>query len=458
MQIRSIVSSVIVASCLLGTAPNTVAAPQETGIVTTEDDPRSRKIEKLLDGYLKGDFAEADVVFKPDTRFYWADNGNPMTLDQWREGVTLQHEAFRDFKMMNRNIVTTVYPDHGTLTSVWTNWQATSKATGQPLDLPLQLTYRWDGDRVSDEYAYFDKGRFESVLVDTLARLKDSETPCPWKWVLGAWRVTGGPAPDAVVNWAEFEGSKDTVRGEWITTDGVRLMQFASWDPSTGSITSDTYGTDGSTMRMVISDFPGPTKMSGTYRSRSGDGRVSGGHLEIEKESKDRMVGRFTDEDGTKVERIYTPATEDDPLRKTVAPMLSGSDWRTRKVDEMHANYMKGDIDAMKPLFSKDSVHVWGDPDLKAGRAEWAEGLAMHHKVFKDITLKNLYTISGEYSDGNIWSTSWFEWNGTDRKTGEKVVFLVHCAFRWDGDKIVEEEVYFDVGRFKKYAEAADLN
>ena len=101
MQIRSIVFSLIVVSFFLGAAPDTVAAPQEAGIVTTEGDARSRRIERLLDGYLKGDLSEADMVFKPDTRFYGSDLNEPMTLEQWREALTLQHKAFRDFKMTN---------------------------------------------------------------------------------------------------------------------------------------------------------------------------------------------------------------------------------------------------------------------------------------------------------------------------------------------------------------------
>ena len=63
--------------------------------------------------------------------------------------------------------------------------------------------------------------------------------------------------------------------------------------------------------------------------------------------------------------------------------------------------------------------------------------------------------MTGDYSDGNTWTATWFEWNGTDRKTGEKAAFLVHGAFRWDGDTIAEEKIFFDVDRFKKHVEAA---
>ena len=82
----------------------------------------------------------------------------------------------------------------------------------------------------------------------------------------------------------------------------------------------------------------------------------------------------------------------------------------------------------------------------------------MHYKVFKDISLEGLYSMTGEYPDGHTWTVSWLNWTGTDRQTGEKAEFLLHCGFRWDGDQIVEERTFFDAERFKGHVEAAGLN
>ncbi len=452
-MLRSITRGLMNAACLIAvTIP--VTAMAQDAIVTREGDERSRKIEAFLDGYLEGDFSSADTLFTPEARFYWADMSQAMSLDDWREAVALQHQALRDFKMMNRVITTTEYPEYGPWTYVWTNWQATSKATGKPLDLPLHIMYRWDGDRVTAEFGYFDKGTFEAFLGDTLARMEPTDAPCPWDWLVGVWKATGGPLPDSVVNWTKLDG-KDFLVGEWVDANGLRTKQVGGWDPSKGTISFDSFGTDGSSMRMDLTEFPSRTKMSGTYRSRTADGKVGGGALDIEQMGGEKMVVRFTDADGTVMERVFTPAAEDDPMRIGIAPAMSANDWRTNAINEMHANYLKADIDAMKPMFAKDAVHMWGDPNTTADNAEWAEGLAMHHAVFKDISFENLYTMTGDYSDGNTWTATWFEWNGTDRNTGEKAAFLVHGAFRWDGDTIAEEKIFFDVDRFKKHVEAA---
>ncbi|MEE2972959.1 MAG: hypothetical protein VX672_07525 [Planctomycetota bacterium] len=443
-----------IASTIVGPA---VAVPQDAGIVTTTNDQRSKRIETFLDGYVKGDFAAADTLFKPDTGFYWADMSEAMSLDGWREAVAMQHKAFRDFKLMNRVIVTTEYPEYGPWTYVWTNWQATSKATGQPLDLPLHLMYRWDGDRVADEFAYFDKGRFEEVFADTMARLEPSEAPCPWDWVLGHWKVTGGPLPDGLVNWTMIDGKQDFILGEWTDADGVRSMQVGGWDPSTGLISFDTFGSDGSSSTMVMNEFPSKTLMAGTFRTRTPDGTIGGGRMEVERTAEDRMAVRFFDTDGTKMERIFTPTTADEPMRMSLSPAVRAGDWRTKAVDGVHAAYAAGDFASVGKPFSKDCMHHWGDMRNPASNADWQKGLAMHHQVFKDITLEGLYSMTGEYPDGETWTVSWFNWTGTDRRTGEKAEFLVHCGFRWDGDQIVEERAFFDADRFRKHVEAAGM-
>ena len=304
-MLRIVVSAAITAACLC--TASATAAPQDGSIVTREGDDRSKKIEAFLDGYIEGDFSSADTLFKPDAKFYWADMSEAMSLDDWREAVTLQHEAMRDFKMMNRVVVTTEYPDYGPWTYVWTNWQATSKATGKPLDLPLHIMYRWDGDKVAAKFGYFDKGTFEAFLADTLERMRPADAPCPWDWILGHWKVTGGPLPDGLVNWTKIDGKQDFVLGEWIDANGVRSMQVGGWDPSTGKISFDTFGSDGSSSTMVMSEFPSKTMMAGTFRTRTADGTVGSGRMEVERTAKDRMAVRFFDADGTEMERIFTP-------------------------------------------------------------------------------------------------------------------------------------------------------
>lgn len=425
-------------------------------IVTRADDEKSARIAAFLDAYMRGDFVHAEGMFQPDAKFYWSDIADPMGLAAWNEAVRMQHKAFRDFRMMNRSIVTTTYPNNGTWTYVWAAWQATSKATGQPLTLPLHLAYRWDGDRVSEEWGLFDAGRFRDELSMNLARLEASDAPAPWDWVLGTWVLSGGDAPEQLVRWTQPEPGVDLIVGDWVLPDGGRAVEVLGWEPEFGRLTGRLLGTDGSTTDVVYNGFGPGRSMQGTYRARAADGTVEHGRIEVVRIAEDRMTVRFDDADGTTVERVFRPAAIEDERRMSLPVVATTTDWRTRMVHEVHQRYLVNDIDAMAPLFSDDCVHLWGDPGDPADNAAWRQGLERHHEIFKDIRLDKLFEMTGEYPDGQIWTASWFEWRGTVRATGEPVELLVHAAHRWDGDKVVEEGLFFDVDRFAQYFEGPE--
>ena len=50
---------------------------------------------------------------------------------------------------------------------------------------------------------------------------------------------------------------------------------------------------------MVMDEFPSKTLMAGTYRTRTPDGMIGGGRMEVERTAEDRMAVRFFDTDGT---------------------------------------------------------------------------------------------------------------------------------------------------------------
>lgn len=439
--------SPLITAC--GSTP--VAVDGSSSIVTTADDARSIRVARFLDAYMRGDFKAAKAIFTPDARFYWSDVAEPMDLAAWNEAVRVQHDAFRDFRMLNRSIITTTYPDEGTWTYVWTAWQATSKATGQPLTLPLHLAYRWDGNGISEEWGLFDKGRFVDELAMNLARMEASDEGAPWEWVLGTWLVTGDETPDELVHWTQPEPGVDFVLGDWIIGDGKRAVEVVGWEPERGVLTARRLGTDGSSAEAQFTEFGPERSMRGSYRIRSGDGTISHGRVELVRTDDNRMDLAFIDVDGTRMERTFRPAPMDDARRMLLPVVGRTDDWRTAKVHAVHQSYLANDIDAMETLFAAGCVHKWGDPGTEADTAAWRSGLERHHEVFADIRLDNLFEMTGEYPDGNIWTTSWFEWRGTVRATGEPVEFLVHAAHRWDGDKVVEEAVFFDVDRFASY-------
>ena len=48
----------------------------------------------------------------------------------------------------------------------------------------------------------------------------------------------------------------------------------------------------------------------------------------------------------------------------------------------------------------------------------------------------------------------WSSFEATGKYTGEKVSFPFHIAYKWDGDKIIEEYQFFDMTVFKNEEQA----
>lgn len=432
------------------------AAAQSGELAVMTGDVKSNRAKQHLVNFARGDLSYAEGLFKPDVKFVLpAVQTAPMDLDGWRQFAARMHRAFDDIEFAGLAMNTTTYPKHGTWTYAWCTYTAKSKATNEVHRFPLHLMWQWDGDRIAREFGYFDAGSFSKVWDTTLARLSSESSPSPWEWALGRWSVTGGPAPDGVVCWTKPTPNQDYVVGEWLGDDGVRTTQMVAWDPAMQRLTSHMVGTDGSIHMMVATEFPSRRLMKGTFYSRAADGAVTNGKVECSREADDVMIVRFLDADGSVMERTFRPLKADDARGKMIAPLVDAGDARTRAVHQILRDYVAGDVDAMATHFADDCVWKWGDQTVEVGKKDWVEGVKTQHKVFRDIELNDLYVMTGHYPSGNVWTTTWVNWKAIDRRTQQPATFMVHLSHRWDGDKIVEEQAFFDVARFEEHVAAA---
>lgn len=431
-------------------------ASSETTIVTQMGDERTLRLKGALEAFAANDMSYGEDLMSPDLQIWLADGSEPLGNEAWAEVAALTHKAFEDVQFTNLAMNTTDYPQYGAWTYAWCVFQCTSRATGEVMRFPLHIMWNWDGDKIVREFHYSDVSRYMEAMQTTLARLEGGAAPSPWEWALGRWKVTGGDMPDAVVQWTKVGPDVDAVVGSWIDATGVQTRQLVDWDPTMGQLTSTAASSDGGLGSLVLTDFPDGRHMNGTFHMHTADGSVLQGAAEIAREADDRMVLRLLDASGQTVERVFTAAADDEPMLRHLAPVTAAGDWRTKAVDAAHASYVAGDIEAVPAAFADGCVHRWAAPGATATNEEWLAGLASHHEIFDGISLEGLYSMTGEYSDGNVWTASWFTWTGTVRATGEKVEFLAHCSFRWDGDEIVENLVFFDAERFEGLVGSAE--
>ena len=59
-------------------------------------------------------------------------------------------------------IETNYYSNGKVWTSIWNNFSATGKYTGQQINIPFHVSYQWDGNKIIEEFQFFDMTAFEN--------------------------------------------------------------------------------------------------------------------------------------------------------------------------------------------------------------------------------------------------------------------------------------------------------
>lgn len=85
------------------------------------------------------------------------------------EGIKDMYDLFENITFDEVNddadgseIETNYYSNGKIWTSVWNNFKAVGKYTGQKVSIPFHISYLWEGDKILEEYQLFDYSAFEN--------------------------------------------------------------------------------------------------------------------------------------------------------------------------------------------------------------------------------------------------------------------------------------------------------
>ena len=59
-------------------------------------------------------------------------------------------------------IETNYYSNGKVWTSIWNNFSATGKYTGQQINIPFHISYQWEGNKIIEEFQFYDMTAFEN--------------------------------------------------------------------------------------------------------------------------------------------------------------------------------------------------------------------------------------------------------------------------------------------------------
>ena len=72
-------------------------------------------------------------------------------------------------------IETNYYSNGKVWTSIWNNFSATGKYTGQEINIPFHISYQWEGNKIIEEFQFFDMTAFENEATARNAKNNTSQ-------------------------------------------------------------------------------------------------------------------------------------------------------------------------------------------------------------------------------------------------------------------------------------------
>ena len=103
---------------------------------STQNDEKTKIVEKLAKGYERGEFEIAREYFSPDSKHMV--NMQVFNVDQIIDGYNFHSVLYDKIKHIDPVVHTTKYNNDSIFTNQWANWSGTSKITGEYLDFSLE--------------------------------------------------------------------------------------------------------------------------------------------------------------------------------------------------------------------------------------------------------------------------------------------------------------------------------
>ena len=144
-------------------------------------DEKSAIIQKVFDEVSMENTAYLEEVFSDDMKMV---NAMEQEFDKvaFIAGINDMFDLFNDITFDpvdgdadGSEIETNYYANNKVWTSIWNNFSAMGKYTGQKVNFPFHISYQWEGDKIIEEYQFFDLSAFEKEANARASQNKTNE-------------------------------------------------------------------------------------------------------------------------------------------------------------------------------------------------------------------------------------------------------------------------------------------
>lgn len=137
----------------------------------TWDDPKSIALNKHIENYVNKDFDAVKELFSENLKISVSGQEETYDIDGSIEAIKLHHMLFSNINTTygendEKGIIcqTISYPTGETWSQVWFDWNAVGNYTGDTIKNMVHLSYKWEEDKIIEEYHFSDGAAFDKEV------------------------------------------------------------------------------------------------------------------------------------------------------------------------------------------------------------------------------------------------------------------------------------------------------
>ena len=126
--------------------------------------------------------------------------------------------------------------------------------------------------------------------------------------------------------------------------------------------------------------------------------------------------------------------------------IIEGNDSKSLMMNSFNDAYLANDMVGQEEIFADNAIARVNGQEMSP--AEMIEAFLGGKEFYDEV--KNTDRATGTFilDEGEVYTNTWFGWEGVSKSTGVKVANPVHASFKWEGDKVVEVSYVFDSAKY----------
>ena len=140
--------------------------------IVSFDDEKSNSIRNHYQYYLNNDIDGLKELWADDDKIVlYLGSVETSPLSELTGLIQAQHAAFDNIQLLNIQgedqpiyVETKTYPSGQTWTNTWFKWSAVGKTTGNTVEIPVHISFRWEGGEIVEEVHLFNPTLMEEEL------------------------------------------------------------------------------------------------------------------------------------------------------------------------------------------------------------------------------------------------------------------------------------------------------